>query len=124
MLKLWILACAICLAGSSPLCAAETIQVEKLTNAQLQEALKAAPDDTIIDYQGIQKTKAQLRSELQAQHKPFDPEKTKEAADQSQAKFQAAAKALNDQQDAAVAAENAAVDAEFEKLKARETPAN
>ncbi len=124
MLNIGILACAICLAASNPLCAAETIQVEKSTNAQLQEALKAAPDDTIIEYQGQQKTKAQLRSELQAQHKPFDTAKAKQAAEQDQAKFQAAAKALQDQQDAAVAAENAAVDAEFEKLKASETQAH
>jgi hypothetical protein len=124
MLKTGIFACAICLAGSDPLHAAETIQAEKLTNAQLQAALKAAPDNTIIEYQGQQKTKAELRSELQAQHKPFDTAKAKEAAEQDRSKFQAAAKALQDQQDAAVAAENAAVDAEFEKLKARETPAN
>lgn len=119
MFKIGVLFCAVCLAGSSPLDAAETIQVEKLTNAQLQEALKAAPDDAIIEYQGQSKTKAELRSELQAQHKPLDPAKMKQLADQRRAEFEAAAKALSDEQDSLIAAENAKVDAEFEQLKAR-----
>ena len=119
MLKTRMLLCALCLGATSPLYAAETIQVEKLTKAQLQEALKTAPDDAVIEYQGQSKTKAEWRSEWQAAHKPPDPAKIKAMADERRAKFEAVAKALQDKQDSAIAKENAAVDAEFEALKAR-----
>ena len=52
MLKTPILFCALCFGATSPLSAAETIEVEKLSKAQLQEALQAAPDDAIIEYGG------------------------------------------------------------------------
>jgi hypothetical protein len=119
MLKTGTTLCALCWSAMSPLYAGETIQVEKLSKAELQAALKAAPDDAVIEYRGQSKTKAELRSELQAARKPLDPAKAKELADERRAKFEAAAKALNDEQESRVAKENAAVDAEFEALKAR-----
>ncbi len=119
MLKTPILFCGLCFGAMSPLCAAETIDVEKLTKAQLQDALKAAPYDAVIEYRGENKTKAEWRTEWQAAHKPPDAAKIKAMADERRAKFEAAAKALEDQQESANTKANAAVDAEFEALKAR-----
>jgi hypothetical protein len=119
MLRTRMLLCALGLGATSPLCAAETIQVEKQTNVQLQEALKAAPDDAVVEFRGQSKTKAEWRSEWQAAHKPPDPAKIKAMAEERRAKFEAVAKALEDKQETAIAKENAAVDAEFEALKAR-----
>jgi hypothetical protein len=118
MFKTTMLISAICLCATNPLHAGEPIVVEKLTKAELQEALKAAPDNVIIEYQGQSKTKAEWRNELQAQHK-LDPAKMKELIDERRAKFEATVKALNDEQDRRIAAENAKIDAEFEQLKAR-----
>ena len=109
---------ALCL-GASPLCAAELIHAGKMTEAQLQEAVKAAPDDAVIEVHGQSKTKAEWRNEWLTNNKPPDPAKAKQTADEHKAKFEAAAKALGDQQESAIAKENAAVEAEFEKLKAR-----
>jgi hypothetical protein len=119
MLKTRLLVFALSWSVLSPLQAGETIQVEKLTKAELQAALKAAPDDAVIEYRGQSKTKAELRSELQAARKPPDLAKAKELADKRRANFEAAAKAVNDEQERRIAKENAAVDAEFEALKAR-----
>lgn len=119
MLKTPILFCALCFGAMNPLWAEETIEVEKLTKAQLQEALQAAPDDAVIEYRGEIKTKAKWRTEWQAAYNPPDPAKVKAMADERRAKFEAVAKALEDQQESANAKANAAVDAEFEALKAR-----
>jgi hypothetical protein len=110
---------ALCLGATSPLYAAETIQVEKLTKAQLQEALKTSPDDVVIEYRGQSKTKAEWRIEWQAAHKPLDPAKIKAMAKERRTNFEAVAKALQDKQESAIAKENVAVDAEFEALKTR-----
>jgi hypothetical protein len=119
MLKTATLLWAICLAASGPFHAAEVIQAEKLTQAQLGEALKGAPDETVIEYKGVSKTLAQWRSEFQATVKSPDPSLLKQLAAERQAKFDAAAKALQDQQDSDVAAQNAQIDKEFEELNSR-----
>lgn len=118
MLKTVIVVCAIGLAATASLYAAETIQVEKLSKDELQKALQEAPDDTVIEIRGQSKTKAQWRSEWQAAVK-LALERHKEAAAAAEAKFDAAAKALEDEQDKAIAEENARVDAEFEQLKSQ-----
>ena len=118
MLKTGMLLGALCL-GASPVCAAELIHAGKMTEAQLQEEVKAAPDDAVIEVHGQSKTKAEWRNAWLANNKPPDPEKAKQIAADHKAKFDAAAKALNDQQESAIARENAAVEAELEKLKSR-----
>jgi hypothetical protein len=119
MFRFWLLLSVTGVVASGPLQAGEMIHIEKLTKAELRETLKAAPDDAIIEYQGSSKTKAEWRRFWLTKVKPFDPAKLEELAHERQAKFEAAAKALNDEQDRAIAKENAAVDAEFEALKAR-----
>ncbi len=109
---------ALCL-GAGPLCASEAIHADKMTEAQLQEAVKAAPDDAVIEVHGQSKTKAEWRNAWLANNKPPDPAKVKQIADDNTAKFAAAATALSDQQESAIAKENAAVEAEFAKLKER-----
>jgi hypothetical protein len=116
MLKTATLLCAICLAAAGPLHAAEAIQTEKFTQQQLNEALKGAPDETVIEYKGVSKTLARWRSEFQATIKLPDPSLLKQLAAERQAKFDAAAKALQDQQDSDVAAQNAQIDKEFDEL--------
>lgn len=118
MLRTVIIAGAMSLAVTASLHATETIQVEKLSKAELQKALQAASDDTVIEIQGQSKTKAQWRSEWQAAAN-LAFAKRKEAVAAAKAKFDAAAKALTDEQDKAIAEENARVDAEFEHLKSR-----
>jgi len=119
MWKTTLLLSAINLAAMSVLHASEIIQVEKLTKTQLQAALKTASDDTIIESKGEKKTKAQWRLEAQAKFKPLDISKLKELADERKAKFEAAAKALQDEQDSRTAEQNAQVTKEFDELKSR-----
>ena len=119
MLKMTIFLCAMGLGASSQLLAGEIIQVEKLSKAQLQQALKAAPDDAIIEFHGQSKTKAQLRAELRAMWKPLDPARVRQMADERHAKFEAAVKALQDQQDSDVAAESAQAMKQFEELRSQ-----
>jgi hypothetical protein len=116
MFKTATLLCAICLAATGPLHAAEAIQAEKLTQPQLAAALKGAPDETVIEYKGVSKPLAQWRSEFQATVKLPDPSLLKQLAAERQAKFDAAAKALQDQQDSDVATQNAQIDKEFDEL--------
>jgi hypothetical protein len=116
MLRTAALLCALCLAAAGPLRAADAIQVEKLTQAQLGETLKGAPDDTPVEYLGITKTLAEWRTEFAAKIKPRDPALLKQLAADRKAKFDAAAKALQDQQDSDVAAQNAQIDKEYEEL--------
>ena len=119
MLKMTIFLCAMGLGASSQLLAGEIIQVEKLSKAQLQQALKAAPDDAIIEFHGQSKTKAQLRAELRAMWKPIDPARARQLDQERHARFVAAAKALQDQQDSDVAAENARTMKDFEELRSQ-----
>jgi hypothetical protein len=111
--------CAMSLGATGSLYASEAIPADKMTEAQLQQALKSAPDTTVIEYQGQSKTKAQLRSAWQAAFKSVDPTKAKQLAAGRQAEFQAAAKALQDQQDQAAAKQNAEITKEFQDLTSR-----
>ncbi|GEM_PF-3538328 len=118
MLKTAIIVCAMSLAASGSLHAAQTIEVEKLSKAELLKALQAAPDDTVIEFHGQSKTKAQWRSEAQAAQK-LVLDKQKQAAAAAKARFDAANKAFRDQQDAAIAKQNAQAEAEFQALGAQ-----
>jgi hypothetical protein len=73
-------------------------------------------NDTVIETKGVSKTLAQWRSDYQAAHKPPDSSVLKQIAAERQAKFDAEAKALQEQQDSDVAALKAKVDKEFEEL--------
>jgi len=118
MLKIAIIVCAMSLAATGSLHAAETIEVEKLSKADLVKALEAASDDTVIEVHGQSKTKAQWRSEFQAtQTRAL--EKQKEAVAAAQANFNAARKALQDQQGAAIAKQNAETEKEYDELTSR-----
>jgi hypothetical protein len=116
MLRIAILLCALCLSAGGPLHAADVIEVEKLTHAQLGEALKGAPDGTVVEYNGVTKTLAEWRTEFAAKIKPPDPALLKQLVADQKAKFDAAAKALQDQQDSDVAAQNAQIDKEYDEL--------
>jgi hypothetical protein len=114
-----MLLCIVSLAATGTLRAGDVIEVEKLTKAQLQEALKAASDDSVIEYRGQNKTKAEWRGEFQAKYNPLDAAKLKAIATEQKAKFEAAAKAFQDQQDQQLAKHNAEVMKEFEELKSQ-----
>jgi hypothetical protein len=116
MLKTGILLCLIGAAATSPLHAADIIEVEKMSKDQFRQALQAAPDDAAIEYQGQNKTKAEWRGYFQAQFKPVDKAKLKQLAEENKAKFEAAAKALQDEQDKRVTEENAQITKEFEEF--------
>jgi hypothetical protein len=118
MMKIVIIVCAMSLAATGSLHAGATIEVEKLSKADLPKALQAASDDTVIEFQGQSKTKAQWRSEIQATQKRA-LEKQSEAAAAAKASFDAAAKALQDEQDAAIAKQNAETEKEFEDLSSQ-----
>lgn len=105
-------------AASSTLRAADVVAVEKLSKDQLRQTLQAASPDTVIEYQGQSKTLAQWRTYYQAQFK-LDVAQLKKLADARKAKIEAAAKALQDQQDASTAEENARVMKEYEELNSR-----
>ena len=110
---------ALVLAAIGPLHAGETIAVEKLSHPELQQAIEAAPDDAVIEFQGQKKTKAQLRSDWLAAHKPPNPADVKARIAVLRAKAAAEAKTADNGQARRIADENAKVDAEFEALKAR-----
>jgi hypothetical protein len=118
MLKTAIIVCAMSLAATGSLHAGATIEVEKLSKADLLKAVQAASDDTVIEFQGQSKTKAQWRSVFQAAQKPALG-KQNAAAAAAKARFDTAAKALADQQDAAIAKQNAATEKEFETLSSQ-----
>jgi hypothetical protein len=118
MLKTAIIVCATSLAATGSLHAGATIEVEKLSKADLLKALQAASGDTVIEYRGQSKTKAQWRSDFQATQKRA-LEKQKEAAAAAKASFDAARKALQDQQDAAIVKLNAQAEKEFEALSSQ-----
>jgi hypothetical protein len=119
MLRTAAILCALCLTAAGPVRAADVIQVEKLTQAQLGEALKDAADDTLVEYKGATTTLAQWRTEFQAKTKPPDQAVRKQLAADQKVKFDAAAKALQDQQDSDVAAQNAQIDKEYDELTSR-----
>jgi hypothetical protein len=118
MLKTAIIVCVMSLAATASLHAAQTIEVEKLSKADLPKALQAASDDTVVKFQGQSKTKAQWRSAWQATQKSA-LDKQNEAAAAAKSRFDAAAKALQDEQDAAIAKQNAETEKEFEALSSQ-----
>jgi hypothetical protein len=120
MLKRKMLMYTMCLAALTAAAHGnEIIEAEKLDRPQLLEAIKAASDNTVIEIQGVSKTKAQWRSDFKAQHKPPDAARLKEAAEQIKARFEAAAKALQDKQDRDIAEHNAKITKEFEAITSR-----
>lgn len=118
MFKTAIILCAASLAATATLHAGDVIEADKLHRDQLKAALQAATDNTVIEYHGQSKTKAQWRSFSQAQQSATMT-KLKELQAESKAKFEADAKALQDQQDADIAKQNAQTDKEFEALRAQ-----
>jgi len=119
MLNPKALGIALLLAGVGPLHAGETIAVEKLSHPELRQAIDAAPDDAVIEFQGQTKTKAQLRSDWMAAHKPPNPADVKARIAALRAKAATEAKAADDEEARRIADENTKVDAEFKALKAR-----
>ena len=111
--------CAVSLAATGTLRAADVIATEKLPTDRAEQAIWAASDDTIIEIRGQSKTKAEWRSEFQAKYQPPDAAKLQAIAAEQKAKFESAQKAFNDQKDQDIATQNAAVMKEFEELKAR-----
>jgi hypothetical protein len=120
MNKIGIFLCGMSLIATSTVYGGEVINVEKLTKAQLDDALKLASDDTVIEYQGQNKTLAQWRSYFQEKYK-VDVAKQKALAEELKAKFEAAAKALQDAQDRDVAEANARITKEFDEFRSRYT---
>jgi hypothetical protein len=120
MRKIGMILCAMGLLAAGPLHAAAVIVVEKLPPDQVAQAIAAASDDTVIEFQGKSETKAQWRNDLEAKIKQqLDTAKLQQIEDQARSKFAADAKALQDQQDAAIAKQNALVEKEFEALGAQ-----
>ena len=111
--------CAVSLAVTGTLRAADVIETEKLPTDRAEQAIRAASDDTIVEIRGQSKTKAEWRSEFQAKHQPPDAAKLKAIAAEQKAKFESAQKAFNDQKEQDIATQNAEVMKEFEELKAR-----
>jgi hypothetical protein len=110
---------ALALATVGPLHAGQTIEADKMSKAEMRQAIEAAPDDAVIEFQGQKKTKAELRSDWLAAHKPPDATEVKAWFAAMRAKKAAQAKAAEEEETRRIAAENAKVDAEFEALKAR-----
>jgi hypothetical protein len=119
MFKTGIFLCAICLAAPTALHAGEVIHIDKLSKEQRSEVLKGASDGTLIEYKGQTKSLAEWRSYFQPKLNLLDPAQLKERADERKAKFEAAAKALQDEQDKQVAEQNAQTEAEFEALRSQ-----
>jgi hypothetical protein len=111
-----MLLCAMSLAATGTLHAGDVIETEKLPKDQVQQALQAASDDTVIEIRGQSKTKAEWRSEFLAKYNPPDAAKLQALAAERKAKFEVAAKAFQDQQDQELAKQNAEVMKEFEEL--------
>jgi hypothetical protein len=120
MLKRKMLMCTTYLAAVTAAAhGGEIIEAEKFDRPQLLKAIQAASDDTVIEMQGVSKTKAQWQRDFKAQHQPPDAAKLKDTAEQLQAKFKAAGKALQDKQDRDIAEQNAKITKEFDALTSR-----
>lgn len=117
MLRTATVLCSISLAAASALAADHAIHLDKLTKAERATVLSTAKDDTLVEANGETKTVAQWRLVIQAKFKPIDPNRRANLEALRKAHNDAAEKALEDQQNALIAAENAKVDAEFEQLK-------
>jgi hypothetical protein len=119
MRNFWIALFAIGLVAAGPLHAAGVIAVEKLPPDKVAQTVQAAPDDAVIEINGQDKTKAQWRSYFRSKVKPLDPAALKAVDDKAKAKFAADAKALQDDQDAAIAQQNAQTEKQFEALSSQ-----
>jgi hypothetical protein len=115
MLKRLVLSMA-ALGVASMALAAQTIVADKLSQPQLTAAVKNASDDTVIEFQGVKKTKAQWRAEEMARSKPTDPAKVKELERARNAQLEARNIQLDKEQDSRIEAENAAATAKFKEL--------
>jgi hypothetical protein len=104
------------LAVASMALAAQTIVADKLSQPQLMAAVKNASDDTVIEFQGVKKTKAQWRAEEVARSKPTDPAKVKELERKRNAQLEARNMQLDKEQDSRIEAENNAATAKFKEL--------
>lgn len=100
--------------------AAQTIVADKLSQPQLMAAVKNASDDTVIEFQGVKKTKAQWRAEEMARSKPMDPAKVKELERERNAQLEARNIQLGKEQDSRIEAENARATAKFKELARRQ----
>jgi hypothetical protein len=96
--------------------AAQTIVVDKMSQPQLMAAVKNASDDTVIEFHGVKKTKAQWRAEEVARSKPTDPAKVKELERKRDAQLEARNIQLDKEQDSRLEAENNAAMAKFKEL--------
>lgn len=100
--------------------AAQTIVADKLSQPQIMAAVKSASDDTVIEFQGVKKTKAQWRAEEMARSKPTDPAKVKELERERNAQLEARNAQLDKEQDSRIEAENTAATAKFKELARRQ----
>jgi hypothetical protein len=119
MLKRLALSMAALGVASMPL-AAQTIVADKLSQPQIMAAVKNASDDTVIEFQGVKKTKAQWRAEELARSKPTDPAKVKELERERNAQLEARNIQLDKEQDSRIEAENTAATAKFKELARRQ----
>jgi hypothetical protein len=119
MLKTQALGLALALTMVGPLHADETIAVESLSKPEAWQAIQAAPDDAVIEFQGQSKSKAQWRSDWLATHKPLNVADVRGRIAAMRAKAADEARAADDAEARRIADENAKVDAEFEALKSR-----
>lgn len=100
--------------------AAQTIVADKLSQPQIMAAVKNASDDTVIEFQGVKKTKAQWRTEEMARSKPTDQAKVKELERERNAQLEARNIQLDKEQDSRIQTENAAATAKFKELARRQ----
>jgi hypothetical protein len=119
MLKRMLLLLAMCLIATTTLHAGDTIETEKVDAAQLQQKLQGAADDTVIEIQGVSKSKAQWRADFRAEHGFPNGATLKEMADHLPANFETAAKTLQERQDRNIVEQNARLTREFNALTSR-----
>jgi hypothetical protein len=119
MSKRMLLLLAMCSIATTTLHAGETIETEKVDAAQLQQKLQGAADDTVIEIQGVSKSKAQWRADFRAEHSFPNDATLKEMADHLQSDFEAAAKVLQEKQDRKIVEQNAKITKEFNALTSR-----
>lgn len=105
--------------ASMPL-AAQNIVADKLSQPQLMAAVKNASDNTVIELQGVKKTKAQWRAEEMARSKAMDPAKMKELERERNAQLEARNIQLDKEQNSRLEAENARATAKFKELARRQ----
>jgi hypothetical protein len=119
MRKIVIAAYGMALLAAGPLHAADAIAVEKLPPDKVAQTIRAASADTVIEINGRSKTKAQWSSYFQSMFKLLDSATLKAMDNRAKAKAAADAKTLQDNQDAAIAQQNAQTAKEFEALSAQ-----